>query len=197
MSGFLFQWDFGGWSRLINDGGNIDLVAVVPGFWSGLIWFCFLFFVFFFLLWLGLIGGVWVHEFLCVHQWLQAYWNRFGFSDCVMCMMRGWSILVVVWWWWCGDWWWWSRGGGGVVIDDGGAIEVEVWWWWWWWCGDWWWWSCWNHAKSEKSEKKWLLEGNNKERLKNNILIKIEFWDVGGIVKWYGIMIKWLFGMVK
>ena len=51
-----------------------------------------------------------------------------------------------------------------------------------------------NHAKSEK---KWLLERNNKERLKNNILIKIEFWDVGGIVKWYGIMIKWLFGMVK
>ena len=25
---------------------------------------------------------------------------------------------------------------------------------------------------------------NNKERLKNNILIKIEFWDVRGIVEW-------------
>ena len=25
-----------------------------------------------------------------------------------------------------------------------------------------------------------------KEILKNNILIKIEFWDVGGIVKWNG-----------
>ena len=47
------------------------------------------------------------------------------------------------------------------------------------------------------SEKKWRLERNNKERLKNNILIKIEFWDAGGIVKLYGIMIKWLFGMVK
>ena len=41
------------------------------------------------------------------------------------------------------------------------------------------------------------LERNNKERLKNNILIKIEFWDTGGIVKWYCIMIKWLFGMVN
>ena len=34
------------------------------------------------------------------------------------------------------------------------------------------------------------LERNNKERLKNNILIKIEFWDVGGIIKWYGIRNK-------
>ena len=40
----------------------------------------------------------------------------------------------------------------------------------------------------EKPRKpKLWLEKNNKERLKNNILIKIEFWDVGGIVKWYGI----------
>ena len=112
--------------------------SAVFGFWSGLNWVGFrrcmgfdrgwtgFFFFFFFLLWLGLIG-VWVHEFVCVHQWLRACWNRFGFSNCVMCMMRGRSILVVVWWWWCGDWWWWSRGGGGVVIDDGGAIEV--------WCG--------------------------------------------------------------
>ena len=41
------------------------------------------------------------------------------------------------------------------------------------------------------------LERNYKERLKNNILIKIEFLNARGIVKWYGIMIKWLFGMVK
>ena len=46
-------------------------------------------------------------------------------------------------------------------------------------------------------KQKFQLEKNNKERLKNNILIKIEFWDVGGIVKWDGIMIKWFFGMVK
>ena len=38
--------------------------------------------------------------------------------------------------------------------------------------------------------KKYRLERNNKERLKNNILIKIEFWDVGCIVKWYGISNK-------
>ena len=38
--------------------------------------------------------------------------------------------------------------------------------------------------------QKLRLEKNNKERLKNNILIKIEFWDVGGIVKWYGISNK-------
>ena len=48
-----------------------------------------------------------------------------------------------------------------------------------------------------KSEKEWRLERNNKERLKNNILLKIEFWDVGGIVKWYGIIIKWFSEMVK
>ena len=48
-------------------------------------------------------------------------------------------------------------------------------------------------VEGEREEKKRLLESlgkqkfrlekNNKERLKNNILIKIEFWDVGGIVK--------------
>ena len=38
-------------------------------------------------------------------------------------------------------------------------------------------------------KQKFQLEKNNKERLKNNILIKIEFWDVGGIVKWDDIMI--------
>ena len=62
-------------------------------------------------------------------------------------------------------------------------------------------------VEGEREEKKRLLESlgkqkfrlekNNKERLKNNILIKIEFWDVGGIVKWNGIMIKWFFRMVK
>ena len=46
-------------------------------------------------------------------------------------------------------------------------------------------------------KQKFRLEKNNKERLKNNILIKIEFWDVRSIVKRGGIMIKWLFGMVK
>ena len=37
------------------------------------------------------------------------------------------------------------------------------------------------------------LERNNKERLKNNILIKIEFLDTEGIVKWYGISNKVVF----
>ena len=32
-------------------------------------------------------------------------------------------------------------------------------------------------------KQKFRLEKNNKKILKNNILIKIEFWDVGGIVK--------------
>ena len=32
-------------------------------------------------------------------------------------------------------------------------------------------------------KQKFRLEKNNKKRLKNNILIKIEFWDVRGIVK--------------
>ena len=53
-------------------------------------------------------------------------------------------------------------------------------------------------VEGEREEKKRLLESlgkpkvsvkkNNKERLKNNILIKIEFWDIGGIVKWNGII---------
>ena len=46
-------------------------------------------------------------------------------------------------------------------------------------------------------KQKFQLEKNNKERLKNNILIKIEFWNAGDIVKWDGIMIKWLFEMIK
>ena len=56
-------------------------------------------------------------------------------------------------------------------------------------CGD-------GFGKAQENQKL-RLEKNNKERLKNNILIKIEFWDVGSIVKWDGIMIKWLFEMVK
>ena len=36
-------------------------------------------------------------------------------------------------------------------------------------------------SQEDVTEKR--LERNNKERLKNNILIKIEFWDAGGIVK--------------
>ena len=59
-----------------------------------------------------------------------------------------------------------------MVIDDGGAVEVEV------WCGgggggvvigD---------GGAVGIWKKWRLESSNRERLKNNILIKIEFWDV-------------------
>ena len=46
-----------------------------------------------------------------------------------------------------------------------------------------------NVIQSRQSEKK-RLEINNKERLKNNILIKIEFFDVRGIVKLYGISNK-------
>ena len=37
--------------------------------------------------------------------------------------------------------------------------------------------------------RQYRIERNNKERLNNNILIKIEFLDVGGIVKWYGITV--------
>ena len=33
-------------------------------------------------------------------------------------------------------------------------------------------------------KKKYLLKRNNKERLNNNILIRIEFYDARGIVKW-------------
>ena len=51
--------------------------------------------------------------------------------------------------------------------------------------------------ESQENVTEKRLERNNKERLKNNILIKIEFWDAESIVKWYGIMIKWLFGIVK
>ena len=43
--------------------------------------------------------------------------------------------------------------------------------------------NCWK-AYENGSEKKYRLERNNKERLKNNILIKIEFQDVGDIIKW-------------
>ena len=36
-------------------------------------------------------------------------------------------------------------------------------------------------------QKKYQIERNNKERLNNNILTKIDFLDVRRIVKWYGI----------
>ena len=45
-----------------------------------------------------------------------------------------------------------------------------------------------------KFEKKKLpLKRNNKEKLKNNILIKIEFWDTECIVKLYGMSNKVVF----
>ena len=53
--------------------------------------------------------------------------------------------------------------------------------------------DCWKAQENQKLR----LKKNNKEILKNNILIKIEFWDDGGIVKCDGIMIKWLFEMIK
>ena len=43
------------------------------------------------------------------------------------------------------------------------------------------------------TEKKNLLKRNKKERLKNNILIRIEFYDGLGIVKWDGISNKVVF----
>ena len=51
-------------------------------------------------------------------------------------------------------------------------------------------WVCGDGFWKAQENQKLRLEKNNKERLKNNILIKIEFWDVGGIVKWYGISNK-------
>ena len=36
-----------------------------------------------------------------------------------------------------------------------------------------------------------------KNGLKNNILIKNRVLGCGGIVKWYGILIKWCFRIVK
>ena len=50
--------------------------------------------------------------------------------------------------------------------------------------------KCWESPGKCDSITKKRLEINDKERLKNNILIKIEFFDVGGIVKWYGISNK-------
>ena len=40
--------------------------------------------------------------------------------------------------------------------------------------------------ESRLVKKKYRIEINNKERLNNNILTKIEFLDVGRIIKWYG-----------
>ena len=52
--------------------------------------------------------------------------------------------------------------------------------------------NCWK-AYEKGSEKKYRLERNNKETLKNNILIKMEFQDVEGIVKWDSISNKVVF----
>ena len=52
--------------------------------------------------------------------------------------------------------------------------------------------NCWK-AYENGSEKKYRLERNNKETLKNNILIKMEFQDVEGIVKWDSISNKVVF----
>ena len=48
----------------------------------------------------------------------------------------------------------------------------------------------WKAQKNGITPRQYQIERNNKERLNNNILIKIEFLDVGGIVKWYGIINK-------
>ena len=48
-------------------------------------------------------------------------------------------------------------------------------------------------AQESGTEEKYLLKRNNKERLKNNILIRIEFYDARGIVKWDGISNKVVF----
>ena len=45
-------------------------------------------------------------------------------------------------------------------------------------------------AQESRTKKINWLKRNNKKRLKNNILIRIEFQDVGGIVKWDGISNK-------
>ena len=48
----------------------------------------------------------------------------------------------------------------------------------------------WKAQENGITPKQYRIEKNNNERLNNNILIKIEFLDVGGIVKWYGISNK-------
>ena len=52
-----------------------------------------------------------------------------------------------------------------------------------------------NIKKIEKREKE-IVKKNKKEYL-NKLGKKIEFWNVGCIVKWYGIIDKVAFGMVK
>ena len=48
----------------------------------------------------------------------------------------------------------------------------------------------WKAQENGITPKQYRIEKNNNERLNNNILIKIEFLDVEGIVKWYGISNK-------
>ena len=53
--------------------------------------------------------------------------------------------------------------------------------------------DCWeSQGKCDSITPIWKkrIEINNKEILKNNILINIKFFDVGGIVKWYDISNK-------
>ena len=57
-------------------------------------------------------------------------------------------------------------------------------WWWWWWCGDG------GTVGIMPSKKTNGRKGIIKKILKNIILIKIEFFDAGGIVKWNGISNK-------
>ena len=74
----------------------------------------------------------WVPLRSSMAQWLRACWNMFGFSNCVMCMMRGWSILVVVVWllmmvepgrWGCHGW----RKGGFTSMGLGLLSWMWVW----------------------------------------------------------------------
>ena len=51
----------------------------------------------------------------------------------------------------------------------------------------------WKAQENKIRPRQFWIERNNKERENNNILIKIELFDVGGIVKWYGISNKGAF----
>ena len=145
------------------------------------------------LYWWFLIGGPidrW-HGFdglcMCVAL-LMVWWFVFmcGFVGfvfvcvCVCVCGRGGGALCVWWWVWID----WSVYHGSVCVTL--CVEPEL------------------KVKGEREAigkprkiwqsclvwKKWQLEINNKERLKNNILIKIKFWDAERIVKWYGISNK-------
>ena len=132
VSGFLFRWDFGGWSGLINDGGNVDLAAAVSGFWSG-------FFFFFPLLWSGLIGDVWVFVpvgfwwLIWVDRWWRKHWSsgggvwvligvHLGFFFCFFCCDRAWSAM-------CGFLFRWDFGVlSGLIGEVFVFVPVGFWW---------------------------------------------------------------------